>query len=114
MQSVWYRYLSDAFFCGATVLAEEQEGQLNTPAIVAKEESQAVNPTAGQDKDSAAALPTDKVNIETSSQEQPIPDKTPEIAPSQTPTKPVSDPIPEKKLLKRKSSRINLFQKRIQ
>ena len=83
-------------------MAEEQEGQLNTPAIVAKEESQAVNPTAGQDKDSAAALPTDKVNIETSSQEQPIPDKTPEIAPSQTPTKPVSDPIPEKEAVEKK------------
>ena len=52
--------LVGCLFCGATVLAEEQEGQLNTPAIVAKEESQAVNPTAGQDKDSAAALPTDK------------------------------------------------------
>lgn len=94
--------LVGCLFCGATVLAEEQEGQLNTPAIVAKEESQAVNPTAGQDKDSAAALPTDKVNIETSSQEQPIPDKTPEIAPSQTPTKPVSDPIPEKEAVEKK------------
>ncbi len=48
--------LVGCLFCGATALAEEQEGQLNTPAIVAKEESQAVNPTAGQDKDSAAAL----------------------------------------------------------
>ena len=94
--------LVGCLFCGATVLAEEQEGQLNTPAIVAKEESQAVNPTAGQDKDSAAALPTDKVSIETSSQEQPIPDKTPEIAPSQTPTKPVSDPIPEKEAVEKK------------
>ncbi|MEG3142423.1 hypothetical protein SD436_05375 [Streptococcus sp. 2A/TPW/M5] len=83
-------------------MAEEQEGQLNTPAIVAKEESQAVNPKASQDKDSAAALPTDKVSIETSSQEQPIPDKSPEIAPSQTPTKPVSDPTPEKEAVEKK------------
>ena len=53
--------LVGCLFCGATVFAEEQEGQLNTPAIVAKEESQAVNPTASQDKDSVAALPTDKL-----------------------------------------------------
>ena len=97
--------LVGCLFCGATVFAEEQEGQLNTPAIVAKEESQAVNPTASQDKDSVAALPTDKVGIETSSQEQPIPDKSPEIVPSQTPTKPVSDPTPEKEAVEKKEQR---------
>ena len=51
---------------------------------------------------SILALLSIKVNIETSSQEQPIPDKTPDIAPSQTPTKPVSDPIPEKEAVEKK------------
>ena len=94
--------LVGCFFCGATVLAQEQEGQVDVPAIVAKEESQEVNLSAGQDKGSNEDLSTDKGREESSPQEQPKAEKTVEIAPSPTQTNPASNPIPEKDGIEKK------------
>ena len=94
--------LVGCFFCGVTVLAQEQEGQVDVPALVVKEESQEVNSTVGQDKGSNEDLSTDKGREESSPQEQSKAEKTVEIAPSPTPTNPASNPIPEKDGIEKK------------
>ena len=79
--------LVGCFFCGVTVLAQEQEGQVDVAAIVAKEGSQEVDATVGQDDGSDGAHATDTVKEEPSSQEQAKPEKTGEISPSNAQSK---------------------------
>ena len=94
--------LVGCFFCGVTVSAQEQEGQVDVPAIVVKEGSQEVSPTVGQGDGSDGAHTTDTVKEESSSQEQAKPEKTGEILPSNAQTNPVSNPTPEKEGIEKK------------
>ena len=94
--------LVGCFFCGVTVSAQEQEGQVDVPAIVVKEGSQEVSPTVGQGDGSDGAHTTDTVKEESSSQEKAKTEKTGEISPSNAQTNPVSDPTPEKEGVEKK------------